>query len=832
MQTRMTVGSRDYFPLFPTPKLSISDQYSMDISPWVNRPFLVGRGTWTTTDLRFGKINVNSNNAGFISALPRDVFISNGSLTSVTRLARLYRCKMCLNITLTGTLTHSGMLLVAVMPPSGDNAIQIDNGRIINSMLSGPHAFLAANEASSVCLEAPFYCNTDYAVLDVAPSSVIQTPDFCNRNSNFATLMVMVLNPLQAPDSSSTSLTFVVEAVFKSLELKVPTPALASWTATVPTAKEGQSFLAKAGTRLIDSTFGITKNLVSDGLDSLRGVVRRYTGLHNPNVASLDTRMIMTNRNYLNNVDSATCIEKLDPYSCVDRIVQEPAFQTNVDEMAMSHIISKPQYIGTFTVNTTQNSGALLFSGPICPYQGGSTKSLVIANNIELMYHLTRAWRGDLNIHIQSSMNNKQNVKLKVIKLYAPPYDCVTKYPVFSGVVGAPSDLIEFSQGNQVVDISLPFNSRNSLVYNTRDYQVATPFGVGMYYIYLAQPMVVGDSTPLSCEFNIYISCSSNFTFYGYSTELGNPRRIYTPPAEVLKKGQSAEVMNKPSSPSSLLKHDGIQTELDDSRLVPLVDIRPLIRRFQFNSSGSVSIDPITRNKNITIPLASFIAETIDDIFKSSVGILPHLFYGKQCGLKFKLVVSGSSYVNVSFVPPNITSSSVSNRFTAASVVPTQPGFWYNLPAGNLRPGMYPVNQQEFPSTWAFANVSDAAIMGEYEFIIPNTTIFNYLGSSSKMAGNSILTFPESDIGTLVITFTGAPNQIIEYALFSAFTDESRFGFQVLAPTVTLPTSGNNLCSPYSNSSLVNPVLTPTNPFLYYTNTLTTFNTGDRKSVV
>jgi len=45
MQTRMTVGSRDYFPLFPTPKLSISDQYSMDISPWVNRPFLVGRGT-------------------------------------------------------------------------------------------------------------------------------------------------------------------------------------------------------------------------------------------------------------------------------------------------------------------------------------------------------------------------------------------------------------------------------------------------------------------------------------------------------------------------------------------------------------------------------------------------------------------------------------------------------------------------------------------------------------------------------------------------------------------------------------------------------------------
>lgn len=830
----MMVGTRDYFPLFPTPKHNIGEEYDISITPWVNRPFLVARGSWSTTDTRFDKLTPTSINSGFVFQLPRDIFVSNTSLSSILRIARLYRCKLCLNITLTGTLTHSGMLLAAVLPPSGDNGVPVDNGRIINTMLSGPHAFLAANEASSVCLEVPFYCNTDYASLDVLPSNMTQTPDFCQRNSNFANLTIIVLNPLLAPDSSSTSLSYVIEAVFQHLDLKVPFPGLSTWTATAPTVlKEGQSFLAKAGTKMIDSTFGITKNLVSDGLDSLRGIVRRYTGLHNPNVASLDSRMIMTNRNYLNVVDSATCIEKLDPYSCVDRIVQEPSFHTAVDEMQISNIIAKPQYLGTFTVSTTDNAGALLFSGPICPYQGGNNNSLCITNNIELMYLLSRAWKGDMTLHIQSSMNNKQNVKLKVIKLYAPPADCVTKYPTLGTVVNAPSDLIEFTQGNQVADTHLPFLSRNSLVYNTRDYQVATPFGVGMYYVYLAQPMVVGDSSPTSCEFNIYMSCDNNFTFYGYSTEVGKPERQYTAPPPPLtevvqpKVGQSAVIMNRPSEPSQLLKHTGKQEDIDDSRLVPLVDLRPLIRRFQFNRSGSVVIDEVTGFVNLTIPLSSFIGETFEDRFGASVAIVPHMFYGKQCGLKFKLVVAGSSYVNVSFIPPNITANTTGlTRFQIAKPVTTQPGHWYNLPPGNINPGMYPVNQQEFPSTWAFANIQDQATMGEYEFIVPNTSIFNFLGASNKMASNTTVTSAEADLGSIIITFTGAANQNIQYALFSAFTDESRFGFQVLAPTITMPRSGNNLCSPYSNASSVNPLLTPTNKFLYFTNTLTSYNTS------
>jgi hypothetical protein len=237
------------------------------------------------------------------------------------------------------------------------------------------------------------------------------------------------------------------------------------------------------------------------------------------------------------------------------------------------------------------------------------------------MYLVSRAWKGDITIHIQSVMNNKQSIKLKVLKLYAPSASVVSRFPTMFSAINAPSDLIEFSQGNQVADISLPYLARNALTYNTRDYQVSMPFGVGMYYIYLAQPMVIGDSSPTVAEFNVYISCNENFSFYGYSTEVGRPLRIFTPNVppstasknnvvfsgtedkEIRKKGQSATVMNQPSDPAQLMRHTQDQVDIDDSRLVPLVDIRPLIRRFQYSRSGTVIIDATTGNTRLTIPI-------------------------------------------------------------------------------------------------------------------------------------------------------------------------------------------------------------------------------------
>jgi hypothetical protein len=236
-------------------------------------------------------------------------------------------------------------------------------------------------------------------------------------------------------------------------------------------------------------------------------------------------------------------------------------------------------------------------------------------------------------------------------------------------------------------------------------------------------------------------------------------------------------------------------------------------------------MDPVLGFKTISLPLEVLIGEAYDGAFRGGVALLPHLFYGKQCGLKFKLVCQGVTYANISFVPPNSTISSVglAKIFPAVPYPNTTDGFWYNLPAGNIRPGMYPVNQMEFPNNWV---LNSSAAMSEHEFSIPNVNIYNFIGGQDKMTNNAVgVQSAAGDMGTLIITFYGALDATAEYALFYAFTDETRMGFQVMAPTVVLPTSGVGYCTPYSTFSGANPS-NIINPAIYFTNLVTTYNTG------
>jgi len=812
---------------------SLDQCMHIDVKPWINRPFYCTTIPWTTSSTRFSSLTP----ANFFR-MPADVILSNPALVRLMQSAAFYKQKLCLNISLTGTISHQGMLLVGILPPStADARYPVRNGTFINTMLSGPHAFLSANEASSTCLEVPWYCNTDYAALDVSgtgsPSSV--TTDFCYPNSNFATLVITVLNPLLPGDGASTTLSVVIEAFFKELDLYVPSPRSVTFSVTPPTMV-GESLFAKAGTKVTDVVFNSVKKASGDVIDIMRGTFRSITGLHNPNDATLRDKEMMSTRNYNNTVDSQVRYEKLDPYSTIDRITDEPIFNTTTDEMMIKRIISKPQYLGTFNVLTTSNTGALLFCRPISPYQGGTQVGTCISNNIELLHLMTRAWKGSLKIHIQSVMNNKQNTKLKVIKYYAPPSACLTGYPSMTDIVNAPSDLLEFSAGNQTLTVDIPFHSRNRLLYNTRDVNSAATM-MGMYYIYLAQPLVVADSAISSVEFNVYMSCGEDFQFYGYSTEVG--RVIPTVPAALEgetreMEGESAEVMNAPSKQSVLRSSNDVEKDIYSSRLTPLVDIRPLIRRNQFGFSGSVTI-AADGTANYALPLSSLICETTDSFYRGSVGLLPAMFYGKNPGLKFKLKVRETAAAAVSFVPPNCNTDSASrllNTYYRKSSVdgPTSatPGFWSDFPSGIARPGLYPVPQVEFVNTWSISGSADSPL-GEVEFSIPNTTIFKFVGGGDKMntLSSTTLLMTTGDLGTLYFQFLGTPADVVQFVLYYSYTDETRLGFQVIAPLIQQPNASISSVlrkvTPYSITPGTLPPLA-LNPNIYFSNLNTIYS--------
>ena len=273
-------------------------------------------------------------------------------------------------------------------------------------------------------------------------------------------------------------------------------------------------------TSTLDKTSDLLKTTSSDFIDALRSIVRNYTGLHSPNDPSLKEPHYMQTRNRANLVDAPSYFEKMDPYSKFTRITKDSIFHSHIDEMDMNYILSKPQYIGTFQASPTDITGTLLWSRPISPWQGGCFNGQALTSNIERLYYNTQAWSGDMELIIQSSMTNKQNLKLLVAKVYGLDRRVITTYPTYSTARTGITSLLEFSAGNQQLVVDLDFLSRNQLLYNTID-AAANAAQHGMYYIYVAQPLVVADSVPTTVEFNVFLRCKENFRYHGYGYKPG-----------------------------------------------------------------------------------------------------------------------------------------------------------------------------------------------------------------------------------------------------------------------------------------------------------------------
>lgn len=589
-------------------KVDIPDAYRVDAKSFIERPFYVDEVTFPDTAARYELLT------SAVKFLPGDIARSNPSVLNMFKMASYGRPDLMLNISMAGTITHAGCILVGVLPPMP--AYPTLNGQhnknLINTILSGPHAFLYANEATSVAIPVPWYCNTDLATTDMEQSvSYSTTLDITTTNGNYATLVYMVLNPLRPSTGSSKSLRIIVEACFKNFDLAVPTPRYVNWVAQggkltkssppvfhdnpnyglddianmfgierireLPPRKrdrlmkrikrlapyvgitatllgvlvrlgvgcllgdelpfddtlmstddeefEAQSSVVKGvkdlATGLLDSTFAGLKVVASDALDAGRGLIRQYTGLHNPNNPEIHERVIMNETNFANYTDVPQYFEKLDPFVKYNRIVKEPIFGSGLDEMAISNIVTKKQFVGSFTVKTTDNVGVMKWARPISPFHGGikatDDQARFCANNLELLHSFSRGWRGDLKLTIQSVMNNKQQCKLKVIKMYNPSVRVASAYPEYKTVVNAPTHLLEFTEGGQEHEVELPYLCRNDITPCATNMDTEAMFH-GIYYIYVAQPLVVSDSSPLDVEFNVYLSGAPDLTFYGYTT--------------------------------------------------------------------------------------------------------------------------------------------------------------------------------------------------------------------------------------------------------------------------------------------------------------------------
>lgn len=816
-------------------KVDIPEAYRVDAKPFIERPFYLTTTPFTTSDALYTILNCR------IKQLPGDVVRSNTSIQQMFKMAALGRPDLVLNISMAGTLAHAGCILAGVLPPMpfvSSSANPFTAGakdQLINTILSGPHAFLHANEASSVNIRVPWYCNFDMMSLDMekgvsdtvgppATTGYYPAPDLNYVAGNYGTLVLLVLNKLAVSTGGTSTVNIVIEACFKNFDMVVPTPRFLEWTPQAGKAsRTPRSFLQSAkdfGTGLFDYTANGLKTVASDGLDAIRGWIRGLTGLHNPNVPLIDTRIINTDLNFLNNTSTHQYFEKLDMIPTHSRIVKEPLFGNDLDEMSVSYITGKKQYVGTFEVKTTDGVGALKWARPISPRSGGksvqfgTTPNIVTlrqhSNNLDLMYHITRAWRGGLKVYIQSVMNNKQQVKLKVIKYYNPSSKILSAVPNYQTIVSAPSHLLEFTQGGQMHEVSLPYLCRNEILPCADDLNADALYH-GMYYIYVAQPLVVSDNSPSNVFFNVYIEGDKDLAFYGQNNRnlLNTNWDLFTLPSAGRdagggepswqpESGDTMVVMNEPQKQDNkITRDDKLAMSQYHNRLIPYPDIRPIIRRMylQYDKEALFTEESLF----VRLDLASILGERcrlettpIDGAFPQIYNITPlnlaaRMYYSKSAGFKVR--------VEFKIVEPEEEgfTKEEKNLDIVAFFMPPLPWYAYKnqQPFFQSTTARAPNFTGYLPPHIVTSNVVTGTGSRVLEFEVPFTSIFKFVGGPDKFrdyAEGAQTTGAQSaagDIGTIQIAvrkLAEGQKLLTRLRVYVGVNDETRFGHHCIAP--------------------------------------------------
>lgn len=531
-------------------KLCVSPSLRMDYSGLIDKPFYLTQFQWAATS----PASTVLASIGFPSAILQ----LNRIASAPFDLSSIYRMRGCVNLQVAGTPMHGGALIASVLSRQTVSSL---NNNVLHTYQCAPHAFLHANNTSAVCIEIPFYSPTRYRFTPSLTSGrdpVLIEPATTSNAGDFAQLKVRVLSALTTPTAGITSVVVTVSVIFKELEFYAPKavnaqsfPAIPTTSLTLPNltisdlilaAKvtscaascvcgmcsplveiQPQSGVARSITGVFDSLATAGKAITSEGIDSVRGWVKKYTGLHNPNDRSIDKRVILAPVNNPNVVDVTTRYLPLDPYATYNSVVSPGMWETDKDEGLISNIIQKPMAVSRFNINTAQTAQTLLFSAPISPFMfrnaGPPPGAPLVSAPIQKLAFLSRFYSGDLELLIQHCGSSFHMFKLLVVSEYYASHEMLTTPPVFRQVLNNPSQILEFSGGGQIHSVSLPQNSIFDLIPIGGD-STTNAMTHGRLSIFLLQPLVTNGSVATSTDVVVHVRAKPNFQFYGYAADV------------------------------------------------------------------------------------------------------------------------------------------------------------------------------------------------------------------------------------------------------------------------------------------------------------------------
>jgi hypothetical protein len=321
----------------------------------------------------------------------------------------------------------------------------------------------------------------------------------------------------------------------------------------------------------------------------------------------------------------------------------------------------------------------------------------------------------------------------------------------------------------------------------------------------------------------MYYSLGEDFQFYGYATELMSVQpAVNTPDTAALSfRGESLDVMNEPQDQKELTENNQEENPVYEfsDRLVPYKNIREIVRRMYKTDGYLVPIEDGTGS--FVIPLSSIVGESGNvNSLSTPLYAAASMYYGKHAGFKFKLKMKQAVAMTVRYIPQNFFVDS-----TTATIKGSRPNI-SNLPnsVNEYASGpSYPIPFQEVPIQ-SMSHVPTTDNYALYEFIIPNTTIYKFIGGPDKMTSTPDTQLSIADMGHLLLTLNVPQDNDQEIVMYTGLTDESRLGFHAIAPIISpaQEVSTQVLDTLYSGNYFTGPLNQPStvdNSIMYFTRT-------------
>lgn len=740
----------------------------------------------------------------------------------------LYHLKAKIVIHLSGTPMHAGVLIAAVCPRQ-----DLTNMNNINNLMCAPHAFIYANQASSVEVEIPFYNPTKYkhCCYD-GNDNVWQDLSLPGLNDqDYAVIRLVVLNEL-ATASGGSNLNGTIEIVIEDAIFKVPTNNQATYTtqltlqsmsmpdvktystvkhesmnetpyqrSAVPSVVKPKKEQRKSKfSQAIDHAFGYGKTLTTDLLDIGRDYIYRWTGLHSKNLPALSMHMYGQSRNNPNIVDGEVTYERMDPYVDYKRITDDFYFNTDVDEMDIYHLMSKPQYVTTFTISD-DSRGTVVFSRPIQPNMAINIDGYFDSIHTKLALSAL-AWSGPMELIIQSSMTNFQQCKLVASLQYATRTSAITLVPNMNDVLACPTTVMEFGGGGTIQCVDLPYFYPGKHCPISNDGKVM-PILNGMIYLYVLEPLVSSANSPTGASFNVYLRAKQGFNLYGYGARLFNKNIVITPADDnvvdqlELQSANLSEFQNV-TSQECVLEEEENNSPPPVGGIRPLVSVRDLYRRMYgvYNNYYTLAA---TAPSYVDVDLASLLgAANIN-----SLGLIADIYYGWRVGFRVKVELGAVTDARLMYIPPSLYKINSLNHFGATVLNPNDTTLQPYLQDATTilgqevsYPGMY-IDHSNYHTVGYSTGVksflgrnsttvvptAQTVIEGEIPFMHPNDFAVNYTtGQTTPFVSN---------LGIMRVSFVPqAPTEtsaaVVNMKIFLSLDDEARTGFQCQSQSARL----------------------------------------------